>query len=94
MHLPPGYSISDGMVCHLRRSIYGLKKARRAWFECFAYVVTAIGFPASTHDLALFVHLSPCGQTLLLYVDDMIIIGDDPEYIAFGKARLSEQFSF
>jgi hypothetical protein len=29
---------------------------------------------------------------LLLYVDDMIITGDDPEYIVFVKARLSDQF--
>ena len=39
------------------------------------------------------VHSSPRGRTLLLlYVDDMIITGDDPEYIAFVKAHLSEQF--
>jgi hypothetical protein len=58
-------------------------------------VVTAAGFSASTHDPALFVHMSPHGRTLLLlllYVDDMIITGDDPEYIAFVKARLSDQF--
>ena len=35
---------------------------------------------------------SPRGRTLLIYVDDMIITGDDSEYIAFVKARLSEQF--
>ena len=29
---------------------------------------------------------------LLLYVDDMLITGDDKEYIAFVKKRLSEQF--
>jgi hypothetical protein len=35
----------------------------------------------------------PRGQTLLLlYIDDMIITGDDPEYIVFVKARLSDQF--
>uniref|UniRef100_A0ACD5UXM4 Uncharacterized protein n=1 Tax=Avena sativa TaxID=4498 RepID=A0ACD5UXM4_AVESA len=33
-----------------------------------------------------------CLFTLLLYVDDMIITGDDPEYIAFVKARLRDQF--
>jgi hypothetical protein len=56
-------------------------------------MVTATGFSASAHDLALFVHMSPHGQTLLLlYMDDMIITGDDPEYIAFVKARLSDQF--
>jgi hypothetical protein len=56
-------------------------------------VVTAAGFSTSTHDPTLFVHMSPRGRTLLLlYVDDMIITGDDPKYIAFVKARLSNQF--
>src|SRR3954468_13250019 len=92
MQPPPGYSVTDGMVCRLRRSLYGLKQAPRAWFERFAFVVTAVGFSPSAHDPALFLHCSPRGRTLLLYVDVMIITGDDPEYIAFVKARLSEQF--
>jgi hypothetical protein len=50
-------------------------------------------FSASAHDPALFIHVPPCGRTLLLlYVDDMIINGGDPEYIAFVKAHLSDQF--
>jgi hypothetical protein len=49
-------------------------------------------FSASAHDSALFVHVPPRGRTLLLYVDDMIITGDDPGYITFVKARLSDQF--
>jgi hypothetical protein len=81
------------MVCHLRRSLYALKQAPRAWFQRFAFVVTAAGFSVSAHDLALFVHVSRHGRDLLLlYVDDMIITGDDPKYIAFVKARLSDQF--
>jgi hypothetical protein len=56
-------------------------------------VVTTASFSASTHDPALFVHISPHSRTLLLlYVDDMIITDDDPVYIAFVKARLSDQF--
>ena len=56
-------------------------------------MVTTAGFSASAHDPALFIHLSPRGPTLLLlYVDDMVITGDDPKYIAFVKARLNEQF--
>src|SRR3954468_1715351 len=93
MQPPPGYSVPEGMVCRLRRSLYGLKQAPRAWFERFASVVTVAGFSPSAHDPALFVHTSPRGRTLLLlYVDDMIITGDDPEYIAFVKARLRDQF--
>jgi hypothetical protein len=56
-------------------------------------VVIATDFSTSAHDPALFIHVSPRGRTLLLiYMDDMIITGDDPEYIAFVKARLSDQF--
>ncbi|WVZ99340.1 hypothetical protein U9M48_044661 [Paspalum notatum var. saurae] len=93
MQPPPGYSVPEGMVCRLRRSLYGLKQAPRAWFQRFASVVTAAGFSASAHDPALFVHTSSRGRTLLLlYVDGMIITRDDPQFIAFVKARLSEQF--
>jgi hypothetical protein len=54
-------------------------------------VVTTAGFFASTHDPALFVHVSPRGRTLLLlYMDNMIITGNDPEYIVFVKAHLSD----
>jgi hypothetical protein len=56
-------------------------------------VVTATDFSTNAHDPSLFVHVSPRGRTLLLlYVGDMIITGDDSEYIAFVKARLSDQF--
>ncbi|KAE8800338.1 Peptide chain release factor 1 [Hordeum vulgare] len=93
MQPPPGYSVPDGMVCRLRRSLYGLKQAPRAWFERFASVVTVAGFSPGVHDPALLIHISPRGGTLLLlYVDDMVITRDEPEYIAFVKARLSEQF--
>jgi hypothetical protein len=93
MHPPPGYSVPEGTVCHLRRSLYGLKQAPRAWFQHFASMVIAASFFTSAHDPALFVHMSPHGWTLLLlYMDDMIIIGDNPKYIAFVKTRLSDQF--
>jgi hypothetical protein len=56
-------------------------------------VIIAASLSTSSHDPALFVHMSPHGRTLiLLYVDDMIITGDDPKYIAFVKAHLSDQF--
>jgi hypothetical protein len=100
MQPPPRYLIPDGKVCRLCRSLYGLKQAPRAWFQCFASVITVAGFSQSNHDPALFIHTSSHGCTLLLYVDDMLISGDDSEYIAFAKAEyiafakahLNEQF--
>jgi hypothetical protein len=90
MHPPPRYSVPEGMVCHLHCSLYGLKQAPHAWFQCFASIVTAASFSSNTHDPSLFIHMSLCGRTLLLYVDDMIITGNDSEYITFIKARLSD----
>ncbi|XP_022679643.1 uncharacterized protein LOC101752932 isoform X1 [Setaria italica] len=93
MHPLLGVEVPPGYVCHLRRALYGLKQAPRAWFQRFSSVVTAAGFTPSDHDPALFVHTSPRGRTLiLLYVDDMLITGDDSEYITFVKERLCEQF--
>jgi hypothetical protein len=93
MHPPHAYSVHKGMVCHLHCSLYGIKQAPRAWFQRFTSVVIVAGLSASAHDTTLFVHMSPHGRTLLLlYVDDMIITGDDHEYIAFVKAHLSDQF--
>ena len=57
MQPPRGYSVPDGMVCRLRRSLYGLKQDPRAWFERFASVITTASFSPSVHDPVLFLSL-------------------------------------
>ena len=74
----PGLSTPPQHVCRLRRAIYGLKQAPQAWFEHFRSVVLAFGFTESSQDYALFTRQTSRGLTLLLlYVDDMVISGDD-----------------
>ena len=80
-------------MLRLHRALYGLKQAPRAWFERFVSVIMAAGFSPSSHDPALFVHISPCGRTLLLYVDDMLITGDDAEHVSLIKKHLSQPIS-
>jgi hypothetical protein len=93
MQPPPGVEVPMGHVCRLRRALYGLKQAPRVWFERFNSIVIAAGFTPSDHDPTLFVHISGRSCTLLLlYMDDMLITGNDKEYIAFVKNHLSEQF--
>ena len=90
---PPGVSHSPGQVCRLKKALYGLKQAPRAWFEKFSTVVTSLGFVSSYHDSALFVRSYSAGRILLLlYVDDMIITGDDIDGIADLKSTLSRRF--
>ena len=50
-------------------------------------------FSPSPHDPALFFHTSSRGRTLLLlYVDDMLITGDDAEHVSLVKRHPSQQF--
>jgi hypothetical protein len=93
MQPPPGVDAPPGFVCRLRRALYGLKQAPRAWFERFVSVIKTAGFTPSDHDPALFIHISPRGRTLLLlYVDDILITGDDVENISLVKQQLGEHF--
>ncbi|KAK1686771.1 hypothetical protein QYE76_047619 [Lolium multiflorum] len=79
------YTVSEYISQHLRGVL--AEQGTLAQFSCpDAHAQNGVAKP-------LFVHTSPRERTLLLlYVDDMIITGDDPEYIAFVKAHLRDQF--
>ena len=78
MQPPPGLFVDSNKVCHLRRALYGLKQAPQAWFAKFSSTIFRLGYTASPYDSALFLRRTDKGTILLiLYVDDMIITGDD-----------------
>ncbi|XP_051142787.1 uncharacterized mitochondrial protein AtMg00810-like [Andrographis paniculata] len=92
MSPPPGFPTSS-KVCKLRRALYGLKQAPRAWFSKFSSALLQLGFTSSDHDSALFLRRGSAGITiLLLYVDDMIITGDDASGISELQAHLNRHF--
>ena len=91
MQPPPGLSVDSSKVCHLRRALYGLKQAPRAWFAKFSSTIFRLGYTASPYDSALFLlHTDKGTILLLLYVDDMIITGDDLNDIQELKDFLSQ----
>ena len=96
MKLPLGYSHPPGFphrVCQLRRTLYGLKQAPQAWFAKFSSIISQHGFSGNSFYTALFLRRSDHGITiLLLYVDDMIITGDDMRGIQNLKHFLGHQF--
>jgi hypothetical protein len=90
---PPGISHDSGYVCKLKKTLYGLKQASRAWFEKFSIVISSLGFVYSSHDSALFIKCTDAGRIILsIYVDDMIITGDDIDGISVLKTELARRF--
>ena len=78
MQPPLGLSIDSNKVCHLCRALYGLNQVPRAWFTKFSSTIFRLGYTASLYDSALFLCRTDKGTILLLlYVDNMIITGDD-----------------
>lgn len=64
-------------VCLLHKSLYGLKQSPRAWFDKFSGFLLEFGFKCSIKDPSLFVYSKGKDVImLLLYVDDMLITGN------------------
>ena len=83
-------------VCKLRKALYGLKQAPRAWYlemELRTFLL-ASGFTNSLADASLFI-LNSHGVTLyvLIYVDDIVITGNDTKAIDKFIAQLGNRFS-
>ena len=95
MQQPPGYidAAHPTYVCKLHKSLYGLKQAPRAWFERFTFHLIHLGFQASFADNSLFIfHSKSTIIYLLLYVDDIILIGNNSKHVASLIATLSVVF--
>lgn len=98
MALPSGYhskgeptsvSSTTPMVCKLIKSFYDLKQASRQWSAKLSTTILSLGFTQSQADHSFFVHSNgPHVTALLIYVDDMIIIGNDPTSITKLKGVL------
>ena len=96
MDVPPGYgnNLARHTVCKLRKALYGLKQSPRAWFGRFARVMIAMGYKQSQGDHTLFIKHSPSGgvTVLLVYVDDIIVTGDDDRERKVLSQCLAKEF--
>ncbi|CAL0306555.1 unnamed protein product [Lupinus luteus] len=95
MKQPPGLNNSDlTLICKLHKSIYGLKQASRKWHDKLTNTLLQIGFIKSFFDYSLFLKHTDIGfTTILVYVDDLILAGNDLNQITQTKYVLHKKFS-
>uniref|UniRef100_A0A2N9I5H9 Integrase catalytic domain-containing protein n=1 Tax=Fagus sylvatica TaxID=28930 RepID=A0A2N9I5H9_FAGSY len=96
MEQPPGYIDPrfPHHVCHLKKALYGLKQAPRAWFQRFSSFLLTLGFSCSRADTSLFVFHQQSGIIyLLLYVDDIIITGNNSSLLDSFTHKLHSEFA-
>ena len=85
---------NSGKVCKLQRSIYGLKQASRSWNLRFDESVKGFGFVKNEDEPCVYKKIS--GSTivfLVLYVDDILLIGNDIHTLQNVKSWLGKCFS-
>jgi Reverse transcriptase (RNA-dependent DNA polymerase) len=95
MLIPPGHKEENNsnFVCKLKKSIYGLKQSPRAWYEKLSSYLISCGFITSKADSSLFVNLDKYDTTIILvYVDNIIITGNNLEKIRQVKKQLRKNF--
>ena len=96
MRQPPAYADKHkpNYVCKLNKAIYGLKQAPRAWYTALSNFLLAYGFLNSLSDTSLFIYAKKgILAYMLVYVDDIIITGNNPCFISSFVAALSDKFS-
>ncbi|KAL0390458.1 UNVERIFIED_CONTAM: Retrovirus-related Pol polyprotein from transposon RE2 [Sesamum calycinum] len=92
---PEGYAKArDGLVCCLKRSLYGLKQASRQWNIELTSKLEAFGFKQSSHDHCLFTMRTDSSfLALIVYVDDVLLTGDSLDSLSSVKHYLDDLFT-
>ena len=91
-----GYTSKEfpGKVCKLMRSIYGLKQACRSWNMRFDETIRSYDFIKNEDKTCVYKKINGSAITfLVLYVDDILLIGNDVGMLSSVKVWLSKNFS-
>ncbi|KAI5355970.1 hypothetical protein L3X38_008865 [Prunus dulcis] len=92
---PPGFVVKDkeDRVYRLKKALYGLKRAPRAWYEEINSYFTAAGFQKSPSEATLYVKAAESGILIVsLYVDDIIYTGSSEELVMSFKTEMMKRY--
>jgi hypothetical protein len=95
VHQPPGFAIpgKEGKVLRLRKALYGLRQAPRAWNAKLDFTLKRMGSIPSSYEAAIYRRGN--GENVLLvgvYIDDLMITGAKDAEVAAFKEEMKATF--
>ncbi|KAJ9702853.1 hypothetical protein PVL29_004548 [Vitis rotundifolia] len=96
MKQPPGFRSpkNPDFVCYLTKAIYGLKQAPRAWYSALKQALLEFSFITTKSHSSLFVfHDGSILAYCIVYVDDLILTGNNSTFVASIIDQLGQKFS-
>ena len=83
----------ENFVCHLKKSIYGLKQSPRCWNTVLDDHLKKMNFVQTKGDPCLYVSKDATEPAIIaVYVDDILIAARSDEKIAEVKCAIADQF--
>ena len=94
LRTPQGFDVPNGKVIKLKKSLYGLKQAPLIWYNTLKDFLLSQGFEKNMFDSSVFTRRQD-GNTLIIgvYVDDLLITGNNRDDINAFKAAISATFN-
>jgi hypothetical protein len=93
MEPPEGLPVRDGEVCKLRKSLYGLRQAPRAWHTKLKTELQGMHFRVSDADPGLFVYENDGMMVwILVYVDDILVAARTANEVDFFVSKFLKKF--
>jgi hypothetical protein len=93
MEQPPGFIQDSSLVCRLKKSLYGLKQASRAWYAKMDSYLLSQNFVRCKYDPNVYMLRTIDSLLILvLYVDDILITGSLTSSISMVKWILHDRF--
>jgi hypothetical protein len=95
VHQPPGFVIPGmkGKMLCLRKALYGLRQAPRAWNAKLDSTLMGMSFEQSPHEAVIY-RWGNGGNAMLVgvYVDDLVIIGTKDTKVTALKEEMKVTF--
>ena len=94
MHYPEAFMTNPSLVCRLKKSMYGLKQVPRAWYANIDGFFLSLNYCRCKYDPNLYLKMFHGYLIIIvLYVDELLIIGNSKKEISSLKDAMNYAFS-